>query len=202
MKLRTSGIVRSRALEKNCQIGSSNGTPTAIPISTVPAAVTFGTPTATIAGIPTTPASSAAGAEPVTVPTIAATPSIPSATTTGRSPANSTVLRTRVFAIAVSRISDPSHEPRRMAIIVAASFVAPSCMTASRTPSSPVSGAPAANPIPTASPTSTNAVGTFPLRITATPAAMIRRITMPMSGPPCLQRWCRVLYRVRRRPPR
>lgn len=110
----------------------------------------------------------AAGAEPVTVPTSADTARTPRATTVGRSPPNSTILRTSVPAIPVSSRSLPSQEPRMIAIMVAARVGAPSWRTVSSTLSLPVSGAPARKAMTTASSTSAKAVGSLRVSIRPT----------------------------------
>lgn len=182
MKPFTVSMGSSSAVEKNCQTGSSNGSPAAMPMRMVPAAVVFGTPTATIAGMPMMPAIIAAGAEPVTVPMSAETARTPRATTVGRSPPNSTILRTRVPAMPVSSISLPSQEPMSTASMVAASAGAPCWITVSRTLLSPVSGAPAAIAMAMARSTRAKAVGSLRVSMSPTPASMSSRMTIPMAG--------------------
>lgn len=185
MKDRTSTMDRSSVVEKNCHRGSSKGMPMPIPIRIVPAAVTFGTPTAIMAGMPMTPASRAAGAEPVTEPHNAETTRMPRATTTGLSPPNSTVLRTSVLAIAVSCSRDPSQEPSSTAIMVEASVIAPSSYTVvSRLFSAPKSVAPATSATAVAMRNRAKAVGTFPVRMRTTPTAIMAMMMRPTVNPP------------------
>ena len=161
----------------NCHTGNSSGEPAAIPMRTVPPATTGATPTAIMAGMPTTPASIAAGAEPVMLPHRMATANTPSATTDGRSPPNSTIRRTRVAAIPVSSMRVPSQEPSSTAIMVAARVAEPVCRTVVRILfSSPCSGAPARIAMPSASSASAKAVGSTRVSISTTPTAIRARI--------------------------